>query len=387
MLRAEFHQSITEIDACTWTGLFQSENPFLRYEFIAAMEESGCVCEASGWAPVHLLVYSDDEPIAVAPLYEKHHSYGEFVFDWGWAEAYERNGLSYYPKLLTAIPFTPSAGPRIGISKKAEPEKVIPFLVKSILSKAREKGHSGWHLLFPPQDLLSNPEQIEELDLLCRQDVQFHWFNRGYENFDGFLNSLRASRRKNLKRERRSVAESGISLERKTGESITPEEWAAFYRCYCHTYLKRSGHPGYLNREFFDQLLATMPDSLMLVVARDESDAVIACSLFLFDRDCLFGRYWGALLDIPFLHFEACFYQGIEFCIENDIREFDPGTQGEHKLLRGFEPVKTRSLHWIADHRFRDAIATHLADEGKRTEAYGEQASEFLPYKKGSQST
>jgi predicted N-acyltransferase len=206
--------------------------------------------------------------------------------------------------------------------------------------------------------------------------------NHQYENFDDYLGKLRSSRRKNLKRERRAIAEQGVTLERKTGSAISPEDWSVFYLCYCSTYLKRSGHPGYLNREFFDILLDRMAGSLMLVVA-SRDDQPVASSLFFHDSKRLYGRYWGSLADIHCLHFEACFYQGIEFCIENEIAEFDPGTQGEHKLLRGFEPVITESYHWISDVRFREAIANFLETEKRSTQAYGSRAAEFLPFKRG----
>ena len=208
-----------------------------------------------------------------------------------------------------------------------------------------------------------------------------HWFNRGYLTFDDFLASLRSSRRKNLKRERRRVAEQGVTMQRKIGADISDEEWRGFYRCYMNTYQKRSGHDGYLNREFFDQLRATMASKLMLVVARHDNE-IVACSLFLFDHRRLYGRYWGALRDVSCLHFEACFYQGIEFCIESGLQEFDPGTQGEHKLMRGFEPVKSVSYHWIADSQFRAAIADFLQLEKRGTDNYQQQAKSFLPYRK-----
>jgi predicted N-acyltransferase len=221
----------------------------------------------------------------------------------------------------------------------------------------------------------------DEGAFLHREAIQFHWYNRDYQSFDAFLAGLRSSRRKNVKRERRLLLEQGVSVQRKIGAEISDEEWQGFYLCYKSTYQKRSGHDGYLNQDFFDRLRNTMSRSLMLVVARFE-DEIVACSLFLFDDNRLYGRYWGALKDISCLHFEACFYQGIEFCIERGLKEFDPGTQGEHKLMRGFEPVKSASYHWIADVRFRRAIADFLNHEKRNTDNYKQQAEGYLPYKK-----
>ncbi len=383
MFSAEFHSSVAAIEPELWNILFASDNPFIRHEFLLALEESKCVCDETGWSPQHLLLYEQERAVAAMPLYLKSHSYGEFVFDWGWAEAYQRHGLDYYPKLLTAIPFTPSTGPRIGIADGQNRAVILPLVFEQIRLRASELGCSSWHLLFPDADLEGRKSHFREADLLRRQDIQFHWFNHGYSCFDDYLSALRSSRRKNLKRERKAVKAQGVTLERKTGKEITTQDWSAFYRCYCSTYLKRSGHPGYLNRSFFDLLLERMSQSLMLVVARQEEE-IIASSLFFFDSRRLYGRYWGSLANIHYLHFEACFYQGIEFCIENGIAEFDPGTQGEHKLLRGFEPDMTCSYHWIQDPRFRAAIEGFLESEKQSTRAYGEHAAEFLPFKKGS---
>jgi predicted N-acyltransferase len=325
-------------------------------------------------------LYKDQNAIAAMPLYLKTHSHGEFVFDWGWAEAYERNGLNYYPKLVSAVPFIPSTGPRIGIAVEQDRAEVFAELTQALSQRARENGISGWHLLFPEMET-EEKAVLKSANVLQRNDVQFHWMNHQYNDFDNYLSKLRSSRRKNVRRERKAIAAQGVTLERKTGSGISPEDWSAFYLCYCSTYLKRSGHPGYLNRTFFDLLLEHMSDSLMLVMASRDGEPV-ASALFFYDSERLYGRYWGSLTDIHCLHFEACFYQGIEFCIENKIGEFDPGTQGEHKLLRGFEPVITESYHWISDVRFRDAIAVFLESEKKSTRDYGERAAEFLPFKK-----
>lgn len=379
MFRAEFHSSISGICPVTWDGLFADDNPFIQHGFLKALEKSKCASDESGWTARHLLLFDGDHAVAAMPLYLKAHSYGEFVFDWGWAEAYERFGLDYYPKLTTAIPFTPSAGPRIGVQCGVDKKAVISGLCKAVQQLAGEIGASGWHLLFPEKSGDADTF-FRDAGMLGRKDVQFHWFNHGYKSFEDYLAVLRSSRRKNLKRERKAVAKQGIRLERMVGADITAEAWSAFYQCYCQTYLKRSGHSGYLSRDFFDQLLGRQAQSLMLVVARLD-ETIVATSLFFQDSKRLYGRYWGSLQHIDCLHFEACFYQGIEYCIERGLKEFDPGTQGEHKLLRGFEPIETRSWHWISDPRFRDAIGRFLEAEKLATRDYSEQAATLLPFR------
>jgi len=381
-MHCKFYSSIADIPPSLWNGLFDSQNPFVQHAFLLALEESGCVSPHAGWQAQHLMLMDEDQPLAVMPLYAKSHSYGEFVFDWGWAEAYQRFGLDYYPKLITAIPFSPVAGPRVGVSPDAVPGEVFTALLDALHQLARRHSYSSWHLLFPGQRLQAALlDMKDEGAFLHREAVQFHWYNREYLGFDDFLATLRSSRRKNVKRERRMVAEQGISLQRKTGSEINDEEWLGFFQCYMSTYRKRSGHDGYLNRDFFDRLRRSMAANLMLVIARC-ADEIVACSLFLFDHRRLYGRYWGTLKEFSCLHFEACLYQGIEFCIEHSLQEFDPGTQGEHKLMRGFEPVKSASYHWIADSRFRVAIEDFLGHEKHSTERYKQQAETFLPYRK-----
>ena len=381
-MHCKFYSSISDIPAALWNDLFDSENPFVQHAFLLALEESGCVSPEKGWQAQHMMLMEEDKPLAVMPMYAKNNSYGEFVFDWGWAEAYERHGLNYYPKLITAIPFSPVAGPRVGVSSTADPGAVFAALLDALHQLAEMHHYSSWHLLFPGQRLQEALLELkDEGAFLHREAVQFHWYNRDYSDFDDFLATLRSSRRKKVKRERRMVEEQGITMQRKAGAEISDEEWQGFFDCYMSTYRKRSGHDGYLNRDFFDRLRATMATQIMLVVAR-HADEIVACSLFLFDSRRLYGRYWGALQEFSCLHFETCFYQGIEFCIEHDLQGFDPGTQGEHKLMRGFEPVKSASYHWIADKRFRLAIADFLNHEKRSTDQYKVQAETYLPYKK-----
>jgi predicted N-acyltransferase len=378
-IETRFLDSIREIPGDQWDSLFPGRNPFVSHAFLKALEDSGSANAESGWQPRHLVLESEGQVVGAMPLYLKDHSYGEFVFDWGWAEAYRRNGLEYYPKLLTAIPFTPSTGPRLGLAADQDAQPLVDAALNAVTGLATANGYSGWHLLFPEPALRES--LAGQPDLLVREDIQFHWRNREFGTFDDFLGSLKSSRRKTLGKERRLVSAQGVEVERKQGPAISEQDWEGFYDCYMNTYFKRSGHGGYLNRMFFDLLLEVLREQLLLVVARRDGDTV-GNALFLFDDRTLYGRYWGALQDVSCLHFEACFYQGIEFCIEQGLQRFDPGTQGEHKLLRGFEPVKTCSVHWLADPRFRHAIADYLDRERDATDRYGERAIEFLPFRK-----
>lgn len=381
MLDAQFHPNIADIDAGEWNGLFRSANPFVSHQFLSALERSGCVGGDTGWEPRHLLMRRNGAPVAAMPLYVKSHSHGEFVFDWAWAEAYARHGLDYYPKLLTAIPYSPVTGPRIGLrAGEAEAELLAEIFAR--LRQLCDAGNcSGWHLLFPDAGLKAGLESLSGAGLLRRTDVQFHWHNRNFDGFGDFLAALRSSRRKNVRKERRKVAQAGVRIRRITGSQASDAQWEGFYRCYRHTYLKRSGHPGYLNREFFRLLRAVMAEQLMLVVVERDGQ-MLASALFLFDDRTLYGRYWGALEQVDCLHFEVCFYQGIEFCIERGLGVFDPGTQGEHKLVRGFEPVETASFHWISDPRFRAAIGDYLEREKDGVRLYRRQARSLLPFRR-----
>lgn len=375
-LEAQFHRQISDIDPEAWDGLFGRDQPFLRHAFLAALEDSACVSLERGWTPRHLTLHQGGVLAGAMPLYLKAHSHGEFVFDWAWAEAYARHGLAYYPKLLSAVPFTPVSGPRIGLAGDLDPADVLPELFSVIRRQAGEWGASGWHLLFPDDPVR---RVLESGGMHLRRDVRFEWRHRGYTDFNDYLASLRASRRKNLKKERRRVREAGVRLRRVAGRDITDAEWDGFYRCYRHTYLQRSGHDGYLDRDFFRRLRRAMPESLVLVVA-ERDDRFLASALFLRDSSRLYGRYWGALERVDCLHFECCFYQGIEYCIEQGLQSFDPGTQGEHKLLRGFEPTTTVSLHWLADPRFHAAVGDYLDQERRSVREYARQAEAVLPF-------
>jgi len=379
--------SITDVHQDEWNSLVPDDYPFAKHQFLLALEKSDSVSTNSGWTPRHVILEDQDGIALAMPMYEKTHSYGEYVFDWQWANAFERYGRAYYPKLLTAIPFTPATGPRILCRDSAKADglsaELIETLRTSIQALAESGLYSSWHLLFAnekDQHALANQPNV-----MRRQDVQFHWHNldpvsgEPYRDFDHFLQGFRSSKRKQIKRERRKVAEQDVDVRRVSGAQITDKDWHAFYQCYQATYLKRSGHSGYLNKDFFDFIATDLSDQCMLVSAY-RNDAVIACSLFFFDQHSLYGRYWGALSDIDCLHFEACYYQGIEFAIERGLEHFNPGTQGEHKLVRGFQPTKTHSFHWVADPEFARAIGDFLNRERSHTDRYKEATEQCLPF-------
>lgn len=376
-LEAHFLTSLDQVDAAVWDALVDSSYPFLRHRFLLGLEATGCTTAESGWQPCHLLLTLGDEPVAVAPLYLKSHSYGEYVFDWSWAEAWQRSGLTYYPKLVTAIPFTPATGPRLCHSPRINREQAWDAAREAIAGFARRKDISSWHLLFPEQ---RDSDLLLAAGLPQRRAVQFHWFNRGYADFDEFLSYFSSRKRKSLRRERRRIQEQGLELQTLVGEQITLRHWEQFHHFYQFTYAKRSGHGGYLTREFFTETAASMGDQAILVLALDSGDAV-AGALYFRSDDTLYGRYWGCTREYDCLHFEACYYRGIQYCIEQGLQRFDPGAQGEHKIQRGFEPVYTYSNHWIADPRLASAVEDFTRRERPHTEAYRSSAETLLPFK------
>jgi predicted N-acyltransferase len=370
---------IATIDDCPpqqWDRIAGSDYPFLQHRFLAALERSASVGGTSGWQPHHALLYLHGELAGVMPLYIKLHSYGEYVFDWSWADAYQRHGLRYYPKLLSAIPFTPATGPRLALAPSA-PDDSYRAMCDAIGAEIDRLGASSWHVLFAD---VNTGNQLESCGLLPRLGVQYHWFNRDYPNFDAFLAQFNSRKRKALRRERRRVREQGITLHRFRGDEITPELWHHFYFFYQLTYAKRSGHGGYLKKQFFDEIGRTMRDSILLVMAQQDQQWIAGALNFVSGKT-LYGRYWGCSIECEFLHFEACYYQGIEYCIEQGLRRFDPGAQGEHKIQRGFTPVATRSHHLLKHEGFRAAIADFLAAETPQVRDYSNRARSLLPFK------
>jgi predicted N-acyltransferase len=364
--------AIAELPAAAWNRLAGSQ-PFLRHEFLHALEAAGCAAPQTGWTPQHLSLWRGDELVAALPCYAKAHSYGEFVFDWAWAEACERAGIAYYPKLLSAVPLTPVTGPRL----LAQDDAARAQLIAAVLDLARRAGMSSWHVLFPDCQALT---LLESAGLLLRQGVQFHWRNPGYRDFDDFLATLTRDKRRKIRQERRRVAEQGVELRRIAGCDIGDTDWEFFYRCHCRTYFDRGRSP-YLNLDFFQRLGRTMPEALLLVLAVKDG-APIAAALDLLDDAALYGRYWGALEYVPGLHFEACYYQGIEHCIAQGLRVFEGGAQGEHKLARGFEPVVTHSAHWLAEPRLADAVARFLQRETLGVTHYIDELSAHSPFRR-----
>ncbi len=386
MIKRHIHfvESIEEIGSEIWNNLAGIDNPFTRYEFLYSLESSGCTTEATGWKPYHVLVTEGDterenfdRPIAVMPLYLKSNSWGEYVFDWSWAESYARHGINYYPKLVTSIPFTPSVGSRIMMQVDIDRVTIAQLIYEAIQLKAETLGVSSWHVLFPKE---------EEHELLCsigtqsRVATQFHWFNDGYANFSDFLASLNARKRKAIRKERKKIEDEGITFRQTGGADISEEQWSDFYLFYQTTYLSR-GMQGYLDIEFFRQIGEVMPEQILLINATKDSRDV-AAALFLKSKDSLFGRYWGSRVDQQFLHFETCYYQGQEYAIENRLNVFDSGAQGEHKIQRGFKPIYTYSNHWLANDDFSLAVKKFLREERLHIEEYKTQAAALLPYKK-----
>ena len=375
----EWLDSLTRITADDWNALAGTENPFVRHEFLLSLEESRCVSPQTGWTPHHLaLRNSDGDLVALAPTYLKTHSRGEYVFDWGWADAYDRYGVPYYPKLLTAVPFTPSTGPRLIIRPDYAAADIGHLIADALRDRAQETGLSSWHILFPDQASFG---ALRDAGFSIRLGCQFQWYNEGFRDFDEFLGDMTARKRKSIRRERRSVDEQGIRFQAFEGTDIDDTALDAFYDFYCATYFKREQHP-YLNQEFFRLLRERMPEQLLLIMAVKDS-RYVAGALFLKNRDTLFGRYWGCLEEYNHLHFETCYYQGIDYCIRSGLSRFDAGAQGEHKIQRGFRPILTQSLHWIAHPDFRAAIDRFLEEETPEVEAYCQAAEGLLPFRRG----
>ncbi|QNA88615.1 N-acetyltransferase [Massilia sp. Dwa41.01b] len=373
--RTHIVSSLSEIGEAAWDGLLarQAEaNPFLSYAFLHALHESGSAAPDTGWQPQYIALYDGEALAAALPLYVKDHSYGEYVFDWAWADAYQRHGLDYYPKLLAAVPFTPVAGPRLLARDDAARAALI-----AVLQAAQEAMDvSSTHILFPPEE---HARQLEAAGFLLRSGVQFHWLNRGYANFEDFLATLEAKKRKNIRAERRKVREAGVTLRRVRGVDAVDADWVFFNRCYRHTYAAHYSTP-YLNLDFFRRIGASMPENILLVIA-ERGGRPIASSLVIHTEDTLYGRYWGELEHVPCLHFECAYYQPLEFCIEQGIATFEGGAQGEHKMARGFLPTRTFSAHWLAHPAFADAIQNFLAREAGGIDEYMSELNERNPFR------
>jgi len=372
-LKAQFIEDITQLSSDDWQQLNSSSCPFLQYKFFTALEQSHSASSKRGWQPHHLVLSDNDKAnnvTAIMPMYLKSHSWGEYVFDWGWSDAYQQNNLAYYPKLVATLPFTPVTSDKV-LSKKLQQVELLNILSRH----CQQHAINSWHLLFCPQIAITELPD----DVFQRNTVQFQWFNKAYKSFDDYLDNFVSRKRKNTRKERASIAQQNIHIRQVQGKDISPAELDFFYLTYQLTYLKR-GHSPHLTFEFFQEIIVTMADNILLVIANQKNKDV-ACALFFYDDKQLYGRYWGCTEVLNNLHFELCYYQGIEFCIARGLRSFHSGTQGEHKIQRGFEPILTHSYHWIKHPAFKNAIKNFCLQEQQHMLTYQQQCQQALPFR------
>ena len=361
--------SLAGVDREEWNAL-AGEQPCVRHEFLSALIDTGCASARSGWMPQFLLLSRGGALVGAMPLFAKSHSYGEYVFDWAWAEAYQRHGAEYYPKLLGAVPFTPVSGRRLLASRPEDRE----VLVASALELAKDL--SSLHVLFAPED---EAQLLSRQGMMLRRTVQFHWKNEGYADFEAFLARMTHARRKNIRQERRRVREAGVSFRWLEGGQIERAHWEFFNRCYRGTYAAHRSSP-YLSLDFFVRLGTALPGNVVMVLA-EKLGGPVAASLFLRDSRSLYGRYWGSIGYLPLLHFECCYYQAIDYAIARGLQVFEGGAQGEHKIFRGLLPVEALSAHWLADPRFAGAVENFLQREGAGIARYVDELCEHSPFK------
>ena len=372
-LKLQISDSINNVDASSWDAL-AGNVPLLSHAFLSALESSGSVDAESGWQASPIFVFDNDLLVGALPLYIKSHSYGEYVFDWAWADAYARNGMAYYPKLLCAIPFTPITSARLLTNRP----DIQALLVQALTQTMQQNQLSSAHVLFPDA---SSAAALHGAGWLKRTGVQFRWHNDSYINFDAFLSTLSHDKRKKIRQERNKVHASGVVCQRIQGMDITPEQWEFFYKCYQNTYFEHRSKP-YLTFDFFLRIAHTMPQHILLILAYRDNHP-IAAALNIYDATALYGRYWGALEYVPNLHFELCYYQAQEFCITENIEFFEGGAQGEHKLARGFKARPTCSFHQIANPEFAKAIAEFVTRESEGVAAYADELEQRAPFKSG----
>jgi predicted N-acyltransferase len=368
----EILSSLSEVDPAEWNALTDG-SPILSHDFLSALAETECVGAGTGWQPYPVIVRTDQALIGAMPLYLKGHSYGEYVFDWAWADVFERYGYSYYPKLLIAIPFTPATGPRL-LSPYPE---IRDLLAEFLVQQMKQHSLSSAHVLFTDD---STAETLQQAGWLERNGIQFRWENEGFKDFEDFLSRLSHDKRKKIRQERKKILAAGVQCRRLRGDEISSRQWDFFYRCYVNTYREHHSSP-YLTRDFFTLLGERLPQNVLMVLGEQHGEP-IAAALNFYGGDVLYGRYWGATYHIPGLHFELCYYQAQEFCIEQGLRYFEGGAQGEHKLARGFKPRPTRSFHKIANAEFETAIQEHLNRETRGIDLYHHELEERAPFKK-----
>lgn len=369
-----FLDSLAGMPAADWDALVPDGNPFVSHAFLHGMEAKGCLREDYGWRPYHLGLFEGGRLIGAAPTYLKGNSHGEFVFDWSWAAAWERAGGDYYPKLLVASPYSPVPGPRLLVRDGVEAEVTRNRLTAALVDETDRLGLSSVHANFLPE------ADLDAFDdrWLARSDVQFHWHNRGYADFDAFLAALTAKKRKNIRHERAHAQAAGLTLEMRGGDTLSDAEWRQIHALYELTFDMKGNHAA-LTARFFQYLGRTMGPGVQVALARDGDD-IVAMALFLRSGEALYGRYWGASVEVSGLHFELCYYRGIDYAIREGLSRFEPGAQGEHKLARGFLPTLTHSRHYIAHEGFRRAVADALRQETAHREAYRQELMAHSPY-------
>ena len=379
-MKIGFHNSIEEISKNEWNSLLNDINyPFLKHDFLQLLENTNCVGAKTGWIPLHITVSKDNSLLAAMPLYLKSHSQGEFVFDHSWANAFYQHGLDYYPKLVSSIPHTPASGPRFLIKEGENKKELFEMIKEGVKNIAAKNNISSWHILFPMEEEV---DFYDDSNLSIRKNAQFIWFNKNFESFEDYISSFRARHRKNVKKERDKIKKQDLILETFSGENLSYDLLNKFYKFYLSTNIKRSGFSGYLTKQFFLNFPSTLFKNLVIVFAKKKNtDEMVGGSLFFRDNKNLYGRYWGCIEEFDCLHFECCYYQGIDYCIKNKLQKFDPGVQGEHKIKRGFSPTETYSAHWIADERFREAIEDFVNREERHINYYLEDAKKLLPFK------
>jgi len=379
-LKVEILQSLTEIDEFDWNQLGEADYPFTRHEFLIALEQNHCLFEF-GWQPVYFLIRDKNAVVAAIACYIKSNAYGELVFDDNWAQAYERSGQNYYPKLVSAIPYTPATGPRFLIHRNIHDSDQIKLLTSQLIKIIKQFciSHqlSGWHCLFERESTLKTHTDEQ---LLLRYDCQYHWTNQCFRNFDDFLSSLSSRKRKNIKKERASVSDENLTIIQKYGNDLSADEWDRVHQLYAAIFERKYG-TATLTRDFFQTIGRQLKKRVMVVLALNDKQ-IIAASLFFISDTTLFGRLWGCDEFYNHLHFECCYYQGIEYCIKNDLQRFDPGAQGEHKISRGFLPTRTCSAHWFPDENFHQVIKQYLSQEEQIINDYCAEQHKKSPYKK-----
>lgn len=373
-MKISVHRKLDEIPQDAWNLLVRDHNPLVRHEFLAAMEHHGCVGESFGWLPRHIAIHDGDTLVAAMPLYEKHNSYGEFVFDHAWAEAWQRSGIRYFPKLVSSVPYTPATGQRLLCQPGAE-QTWWPLLLQTAKELATEIGASGIHCLFPaPQE-----QDFLQQELLARHDCQFHWHNHNYTCFDDFLAQLKSKKRKNIRQERRKVVDAGVSFRVLNGTTAKASDWQDFAHFYDRTFEEKWGTATF-NFDFFCEIANKLPENIVLVLADLEGECIAGALMFCSDTT-LYGRHWGCIEQVENLHFETCYYQGIDYCIAKGLTRFEPGAQGEHKIARGFLPTLTRSAHWLAPNPFQNSIENYVSHEQQAIAEYIHASQNKSPYK------